>query len=571
MSGPSLIAQPSSQVAEKRVIQVPTGAFDEAIRKGDLASVQRIAQAILATNAPSSPAEVPASAATPATPTNSPVAAAVPPSNPEPQASPLTNTPSAVTVENGTNGLLLNFQDAPLNLVLDRLSDAAGFIINKTTDVRGSVSITSKTPVTKDEAVDLLNSTLKKNGYAVTRKGRILTIVDVGNVKTADLEITTPYSPDEIEASDEVVTAIIHIRYANAQQLMSNLEVLLPTSATLTANESANTLLMVATKTDIKRMLKIIDALDTSIASVSSIKVMPLKYADAKDTATLITQLFAPPSGSGTSGPGGFSSRSALFSMFSGGRFGGPGGPGGSGDSGGKSGAAATHVTAVADDRSNSLVVSAPADLLSTIGEMVDKIDQPVADETELRRFPLVNADPTETADELTQLFPDPTANNNNNQNNNVPFFFRFSRMGGGPGGSSTQPNQSERAKKLTKVVAIPEPRTRSVLVTASKTTMVEIAKMIAELDADRGRPQVVQVFDLHNIDPQEANNLLRDLFMGARVGNPSPSTTSQPGMLGNNNPLTTRETQQQQNTTPAFGGGTGSSGGGMNRPGGQY
>jgi len=41
-------------------------------------------------------------------------------------------------------------------------------------------------------------------------------------------------------------------------------------------------------------MLKIINALDLSIASVSSIKVIPLKYADAKDTATLITQLFHP-------------------------------------------------------------------------------------------------------------------------------------------------------------------------------------------------------------------------------------------------------------------------------------
>src|ERR1019366_7590746 len=32
----------------------------------------------------------------------------------------------AVVVENGTNGLRLNFHNAPLNLVLDYLSDAAG-------------------------------------------------------------------------------------------------------------------------------------------------------------------------------------------------------------------------------------------------------------------------------------------------------------------------------------------------------------------------------------------------------------------------------------------------------------
>ncbi len=66
-------------------------------------------------------------------------------------------------------------------------------------------------------------------------------------------------------------------------------------------------------------------------------------------------------------------------------------------------------MVAVADDRSNSLVVSAPADLLSTIETMVKEIDQEVTDVTELRVFRLVNADPTETADQLAMLFPDPT------------------------------------------------------------------------------------------------------------------------------------------------------------------
>ena len=88
-----------------------------------------------------------------------------------------------VVVENGTNGLRLNFHDAPLNLVLDYLSDAAGFIINQETDVRGTVDVQGK-DLTKDEAVEVLNSALKKNGYAVIRNGRILTIVAQDTAKT---------------------------------------------------------------------------------------------------------------------------------------------------------------------------------------------------------------------------------------------------------------------------------------------------------------------------------------------------------------------------------------------------
>ena len=475
-----------------------------------------------------------------------------------------TNEAPAITAEYGAGGLRLNFRGAPLSLVLDYLSDAAGFVINKLTDVRGTVEVWSKEPVTKDEAVALLSSVLKKNGYALTRNGRILTILEQGTVKTANLDITIPYSPDEIETSDEVVTAIIHVRYANAQQLMSNLEVLLPTTATLTANESANTLLLVATKTDVKRMLRIINALDTSIASVSNIKVMPLKYADAKETATMITQLFTSQSGN-QPGSGGVGGRGALFSMFAGGFGRTSRDSGGGGGSGSPSGAAATRVVAVGDDRSNSVVVSAPADLLMTISEMVEKIDQPITDETELRVFRLVYADPTETADQLAQLFPDPTAPNSGQNNPPMPFFSRFSRRSGD---SPSAAGTSERAKKLSKVIAVPDPRTSSLLVTASKSLMPQIAEMIAELDSNPGHRDVVKVFELRNADPQDVNNVLQELFQN-RSGYPQASSSSRSGMLGNNNPLTQRSTQQiQQNTTtPGFG--TGSSFGGAGRSGG--
>ena len=157
-----------------------------------------------------------------------------------------------VVVENGTNGLRLNFHNAPLNLVLDYLSDAAGFVINKETDVRGTLDVQGK-DLTKDEAVEVLNSALKKNGYAVVRNGRILTIVAQDTAKTRDLDIINGNNPDDVEKGSEVVTQIIPVRYASVTQLVPNLELLLPTTATLTANESANSLILVATKTDIKR------------------------------------------------------------------------------------------------------------------------------------------------------------------------------------------------------------------------------------------------------------------------------------------------------------------------------
>jgi general secretion pathway protein D len=478
---------------------------------------------------------------------------------PKPAAeSPTTNAPATPTIssEYSSEGLRMNFHGAPLNLVLDYLSDAAGFIINKQTEVRGTVEVWSKQPVTKDEAIELLSSVLKKNGYAVTRSGRILTIVALDTVKTADTDIVVNSDPNELEKSDEVQTQIIPVRYATASQLVANLEQLLPTTATLSANESANTLILVATKTDIKRMLKIVSALDNSMASASSIKVRPLRYADAKDTANLITQLF-----------------SQQNSQVGQGNFGGPGGfgggPGGframmaqaanAANRGGR-GSIAPKVVAVADDRSNSVVISAPAELLTTIEDMLDKIDQQVTDVTELRVFHLVNADPSELVDQLAQLFPDESSSNNN-QNNNIPFFFR----GGVGRGGTTAASESEHMKKLGKVLAVADPRTSSVIVTASKTLMPQIAEMVAALDSDKGKREVVSYFELQNADPQDVYQNLQDLFNRSTVR--MQNNNNQNTFLGRNNPLTQRQTQNQQSTSgmttsSSFGNSGGATGG---------
>jgi len=499
---------------------------------------------------PQSPAtEAPASSAV----TNRPAAGEqppppVPPADlPEPAAAAATPT---ATSDSGTNGLHLNFRNAPLGLVLDYLSDAAGFIINKEADVRGTVDVWSKEAVSKEDAVKLLNSVLKKNGYAVIRDGRILTIVSLESAKTSDLDILQGDKWEDMEKGDEVVTQIIPVRYANATQLMNNLQVLLPTSANLSVNESANTLILVATKTDIRRMLRIVRALDTSIASVSSIKVFPLRYADAKELATVIQQLFAQ-----QSGPNAFGNnpRAQFFNMMRGGPFGGPGGGQGGNNNGAN--AAGTKVTAAADELSNSLIVSASTELMATITDMVQQIDQPATDVTELRVFHLANADPTELADQLSQLFPDDTTRSGTTQN-----------LGGGGfrffGGRNNQSTPSDRVKKKGRVLAVPDPRTSSLLVSAAGDLMPQIAEMIERLDASPAKREIVKVFDLQNADPQDVNQVLQDLFQ--RSGNiRANNNNTRTSLLGQGNPLTQRETQQQTTTTPTISSGFGNTRGG--------
>jgi len=452
---------------------------------------------------------------------------------------------------NGEKGLRLNFRGAPLELVLDYLSEAAGFIIKPEVDVKGKVDVWSAQPLTKDEAVELLNSVLSKNGYAVLREGRTLTILTKEEARRRSIPVKRGYDPESIPKNDEIVTQIIPVRFIKASQLAKDLQPLLPPQATMTANEGGNAIVITDTQANIRRVAEIIKALDTSVASVSAVRVFALRYADAKSLATVIKEVFQTPTTSSTD----LSAR--FFARFRGGPFGGGADSGGESETGGRPGA--SRVAAVADERSNSLVVTAPEDLMPTIEELVKAVDVNVEDITELRVFKLKNADPQEMADLLSSLFPDETTA----QANQAGRFGRFFAFGP-PGTQNTGTETSERMRKQGRVIAVPDPRTGAVVVTASRDLMVQIERMIAELDADPAKKQKVFVFDVQNTDPAQVQSILQGLFpsqTGAGTG--TRTTTRQTGM---GTQLGTRNTQQQGRTTGAGIGGTGFGTGGATR-----
>ena len=177
--------------------------------------------------------------------------------------------------------------------------------------------------------------------------------------------------------------------------------------------------------------------------------------------------------------------------------------------------------------------------------EVVQRLDRRVNDTTELRVFRLRNADASEVAEQLSQLFPDDTASGSAQDEAG------FSFGGPPPPGSdspdaaagSLQSDGSERKTKQGRVLAVADPRASSLVVSAASSLMPQIAALIEQLDADPGRKEVVGFWDLRNADPQDVKQVLQDLFnRNITVQNNNDNNP----LLGQNNPLTARQTQQQ-------------------------
>lgn len=374
--------------------------------------------------------------------------------------------PSPEAAAHAPSGMLtFNFRGAPLETVLNYMSDAAGFIIVLDTPVRGTVDMWSSQPVSKDEAVQLLNVALNKNGYSAVVQGRTIVISSKDDAKKKNLPIRTGNDPDEIPNTAEMVMQIIPLRHIDATQASRDLGTLLPGSSTITANADSNSLVVTDTNINLKHIVELVSALDTSIDTVSTLKIFKLKNADPYEMAALLTNLYAAPTTQNNQ-----NGRGGQNGQFAGrGGFGGAGGFGGGGFGGGGNGG------------------------------------------------------------------------------------------GGAGGGGGGRGGRTATTNRMVPVVAVADPRTLSVIVTASKDVMPDISEMVAQLDSSSARKQKVFVYTMENADVKQVETVLKNLFQSTTA---RTTTNNQP------DPLTTRATTNaQQNTTTNLQLGTNGTGGARGGP----
>lgn len=418
--------------------------------------------------------------------------------------------PAARPSIGGSRELRLNFQNAPLIDVLQYLSEAGGFIILQETPVSGTVNIIARTPLTADEAVDLLNTLLAEKGYAALRSGRILRIVDRRTAARRPLPVFSASRPEDVRAGDELATQIIPLRFTQAVRVVENLSPLLAEGASLTANEASNSLILTDTGTNARRIIEIVRALDDSIAGIAEIRVFPLRFAKAADIAKILTDFFAGNAapGAGAQALGGGPMGRMFFMQRGGGDNRGAAAP--------DARTAAIRVAAVADERTNSVIVNAPQNLLPAIEEIIARLD---ADQGALTRyFQLERADAMEAAEILRGLF----------------------------------------GANLT---IVGDARTNTVLVRAPTDFLIQIAEAIGRLDATDARTQQVFVYPIRHGDPENIANIMQGMFpSNTRTGSARSGTAARgTAGTGTGGRLAERSTRGASTDASMTGSGSGS------------
>lgn len=182
--------------------------------------------------------------------------------------------------------ITLNLKDADIRALISTVSKFTGknFIIDPR--VKAKVTVVSANTLTPEAVYEVFLSVLQVHGYAAVPTGSVIKIVPEVNAKQGPLPLS---SNRDSYPSDELITKIIRLDHVPASQLVPILRPLVPQQGHLAAYNPTNTLIITDHAGNIQRLLKIIAGVDRPDSD--ELEIIPLKHASASEMVRILNSL----------------------------------------------------------------------------------------------------------------------------------------------------------------------------------------------------------------------------------------------------------------------------------------
>lgn len=186
----------------------------------------------------------------------------------------------------------VNFKDADIKELIKFVADVTGYTVIMDPRVRANIQVISKDPVNEQELYDLFLTVLSTHGYAAVRTGNVLRIVSDKTVRTNPVPVTS----DRRRANSEFITHVMELENISATKLIPVLRPLVPQEGHMAAYSDTNAIIISDTSENVEKLMKIIARLDKS--STLETEVVKLQHASAEETVRIIEQVIKQQGGS---------------------------------------------------------------------------------------------------------------------------------------------------------------------------------------------------------------------------------------------------------------------------------
>ncbi|MDR2548852.1 MAG: type II secretion system secretin GspD [Desulfobulbus sp.] len=323
----------------------------------------------------------------------------------------------------GQRFVTIDFNDVDINVFIKYISELTqkNFVVDR--DVKGKVTVISPTRISEEDAWRVFESVLEVHGYAAVPSGSVTKIVPSVTARTKN--ILTLHDGDPLSQDDRIVTQIVSLKYASADEVRNLLAPLVSKNSVLISHASSSMLIMTDYQTNIARLLEIVRAVDVP-SDADEMVVIPLHRTSADSVSKAVGQLFA-------AGPA-------------------------------QKGMRAETVKVIPFDRTNALIVMASKASMQRIRALIAKLDEDTPRKGNLRLIYLQHA----KAEELVKVLM------------NLPGDLSGAK-GGGMGGSA--PGGSAVSKEV-KLVA--DTSTNALIVTGPQEEYEALEEIVKKLDIPR-------------------------------------------------------------------------------------
>ena len=336
-----------------------------------------------------------------------------------------------------------NYKDADLSQLIQAVSEVTGknFIIDPR--VNAKVTMLSATPMSPAAFYEAFLSVLQVYGYVAVPAGKVIKIIpntDARQLPSIDL-------PNSVSStSDEIVTQIITMKNISAAQLVPLLRPLIPQQGHLAAYPNGNMLIISDRASNVSRIMKIVERMDES--GDEPVDVIQLHNASATELVRTVNQLSQ---GAGAEGAG-------------------------------------TGVKVVADERTNSVLISGEKAMRLKTKALIVTLDTPALTGGDTQVRYLRYADAEKIADKLKGQAS------------------ASAKALGGPQAGATPSAGGGGANVDASVTIWADVATNALIITAPPKIMKSLMAVIDKLDIRRAQVQVEAI--IVEVDVNKSSNL---------------------------------------------------------------
>jgi general secretion pathway protein D len=184
--------------------------------------------------------------------------------------------------------VVLNFRDADIESVANAFGHLLGRNLIVDPRVRGKMTLETARPVGRQQAFELFRISLRGLGFAFVETGGVGRIVPEADAKLVASPVTVP---DGAPASsgEQIVTQVFRLKHETAANLVPVLRPLIAPNNTVVAYPGNNSLVVTDYASNVARIAKIIESIDTAVAN--EVEVVPMVHALALDVAVAVNRM----------------------------------------------------------------------------------------------------------------------------------------------------------------------------------------------------------------------------------------------------------------------------------------